>query len=67
MLRPRRLPAVALALGLLGCGGASTVADGGSGTDGGSGSDGGVLIRIYAGPSSSSLVVNRIELCVQAE
>jgi hypothetical protein len=28
--------------------------------------DGGVLIRIKAGPSSGSLVVNRIELCLEA-
>jgi hypothetical protein len=28
--------------------------------------DSGVLIRIYAGPSSDSLVVNRVELCMQA-
>jgi len=28
--------------------------------------DGGVLIRIYAGPSSNTLAVNRIELCLQA-
>jgi len=28
--------------------------------------DGGVLLRIYAGPSSNSLVVNRIELCMEA-
>jgi hypothetical protein len=26
----------------------------------------GVLIRIKAGPSSGSLVVNRIEICMQA-
>ena len=28
--------------------------------------DSGVLIRIKAGPSSGVLVVNRIEICVQA-
>jgi hypothetical protein len=28
--------------------------------------DAGVLLRIKAGPSSGSLVVNRIELCMQA-
>ena len=28
--------------------------------------DTGVLIRIKAGPSSGSLVVNRIELCLEA-
>ena len=29
--------------------------------------DNGVLIRIKAGPSSNSLVVNRVEICVQAQ